>query len=192
MADYAIRKSGAAFICYTSLTSQANTKVFQVNPTIAAGDFQVSIDGGAFTDLTTLPVVTPSGSSTVKISLSAAEMTGDNIVVRAVDQAGSEWCDQLIPLPTSPRGIADLAYPTVSGRSLDVSATGEAGIDIANVGSPNSTVSLPNLTFGTATNLTNAPTNGDFTATMKSSPPTGRRGATVRADRGRWATRDGP
>lgn len=65
--------------------------------------------------------------------------------------------------------------PTVAGRELDVSAGGEAGVDWANVGSPTTTVGLSNTTIGTATvattatNLTNAPTNGDLTATMKSS-----------------------
>ena len=68
-----------------------------------------------------------------------------------------------------------LLRPTVSGRTLDVSAGGEAGIDWANVGSPTTTVSLSGTTVATvtttttATNLTNAPTNGDLTATMKAS-----------------------
>lgn len=68
--------------------------------------------------------------------------------------------------------------PTTASRTLDVSATGEAGVDWANVGSPTSTVGLSNTTVGlvttttTATNLTNAPTNGDLTATMKTSVST--------------------
>lgn len=68
--------------------------------------------------------------------------------------------------------------PTTAGRTLDVSATGEAGVDWANVGSPTTTVGLTGTTISTsqtiatvttATNLTNAPTSGDFTATMKTS-----------------------
>lgn len=98
--------------------------------------------------------------------------------------------------------------PTVAGRTLDVSTTGEAGVDWANVGSPTTTLALTgttiattqkvdvetiktqavtagagvtfpatiasstNITAGTittVTNLTNAPTAGDFTATMKTS-----------------------
>ncbi len=62
--------------------------------------------------------------------------------------------------------------PTVAGRTLDVSAGGEAGVDWANVGTPGSTVSLSATTVNlvpTAPNLTNAPTAGDFTATMKTS-----------------------
>jgi hypothetical protein len=98
--------------------------------------------------------------------------------------------------------------PTTAGRTLDVSAGGEAGVDWANVGSPTTSVNLSgttiattqkvdietiktqavtaaagvtfptsiasptNITAGTittVTNLTNAPTAGDFTATMKTS-----------------------
>lgn len=65
--------------------------------------------------------------------------------------------------------------PTTAGRTLDVSAGGEAGVDWANVGTPGSTVGLSATTVATvtttttATNLTNAPTSGDLTATMKAS-----------------------
>jgi hypothetical protein len=50
----------------------------------------------------------------------------------------------------------DLAYPTTSGRSLDVTATGAAGIDWANVENPGTTVDLSatdiNLVDTTTTN----------------------------------------
>ena len=39
--------------------------------------------------------------------------------------------------------------PTTAGRTLDVSATGEAGIDWANVGSPTTTLALTNTTIAT-------------------------------------------
>jgi hypothetical protein len=40
--------------------------------------------------------------------------------------------------------------PTVAGRTLDVSATGEGGVDWANVGSQNTAVTLANTTISTA------------------------------------------
>lgn len=43
--------------------------------------------------------------------------------------------------------------PTTAGRTLDVSAGGEAGVDWANVGSPSTTVGLSGTTVGTATTL---------------------------------------
>jgi hypothetical protein len=54
--------------------------------------------------------------------------------------------------------------PTTAARTLDVSATGEAGVDWANVGGATTSVSLTNTTVATvttattATNLTNLPT----------------------------------
>jgi hypothetical protein len=44
--------------------------------------------------------------------------------------------------------------PTTAGRTLDVSAGGEAGLDWANVGSPTTTVALSGTTVGTVTTLT--------------------------------------
>jgi hypothetical protein len=96
----------------------------QVNPTIASGDFKVSIDGGALANLGTLPAVTPASSSMVKITLSTSEMAGANATVVCLDAAGAEWCDLTINIQTATRQIDDLAYPTTSGRSLDVTATG--------------------------------------------------------------------
>lgn len=49
--------------------------------------------------------------------------------------------------------------PTTPGRTLDVSATGEAGVDWANVGSPTATVNLPNTTLGTVTDVAAALAN---------------------------------
>ena len=41
-------------------------------------------------------------------------------------------------------------YPTTAGRTLDVSTGGEAGIDLANVGSPTTTLALTNTTISTS------------------------------------------
>src|SRR6185436_11795256 len=43
--------------------------------------------------------------------------------------------------------------PTTAGRTLDVSAGGEAGIDWANIGSPTTTVGLSGTTVKTATDV---------------------------------------
>lgn len=43
--------------------------------------------------------------------------------------------------------------PTTAGRTLDVSATGEAGLDWANIGSPSTTVNLSGTTVKTATDV---------------------------------------
>jgi hypothetical protein len=112
MSSQVTPKNGAAFSFYVALTSQADTKLFQVAPTLAGGDVKVSIDGGSFNDLAVLPVVTPAAGRAVLVALSAAEMTGDNIQVQFVDAAGAQWCDLLVNIQTTVRQIDDLAYPT--------------------------------------------------------------------------------
>ncbi len=84
---------GEAYTFYLTLVSVAASNTFQVNPTIASGDFQISIDGGAFTNLSTIPVVSPAGSVGVLVSLSAIEMDGDKLQVVGVDASGAEWLD---------------------------------------------------------------------------------------------------
>lgn len=142
MASYVPAKKGVEYIFYIGLVSQANTKIFQANPTIAAADFKVQIDGGAQVNPATLPAVTPAGSKTVKVTLSTSEMNGDNIQLVCSDAAGAEWCDLVINIQTSARQVDDLTFPTVSGRSLDVTATGAAGIDWANVENPTTALNL--------------------------------------------------
>lgn len=56
--------------------------------------------------------------------------------------------------------------PSTAGRTLDVSATGEAGLDFDNIKDASSPHTLTNITVP---NLTNAPTVGDLTAAMKAS-----------------------
>lgn len=69
--------------------------------------------------------------------------------------------------------VSSRLAPTVAARTLDVAATGEAGLDFDNVHDASGAHTLTNITVpavtltATATNLTNAPTNGDFTAAMK-------------------------
>lgn len=49
--------------------------------------------------------------------------------------------------------VVSALRPTVHGRTLDVSAGGEAGVDWANVGSPTTTVNLSGTTVKTATDV---------------------------------------
>lgn len=125
MPSYFPPKKNTAYTCYISLISQANTKVMQSSPTLATGDFKVSIDGGTLTNLTTLPSVSPASSKMVVVSLSSSEMNGDNITIVCSDAAGAEWCDLVLNLQTTARQLDDLAYPATSGRSLAVDTSGQ-------------------------------------------------------------------
>ncbi len=44
MATYVPPKKNTALVFYVALTSQADPNLFQVNPTLAAGDVKVAID----------------------------------------------------------------------------------------------------------------------------------------------------
>ena len=83
---------------YVSLADASDPSKFKAAPTIAVGDFQISIDGSAFANLTTTPVVVPAGGIAVLVSLSADEMNGSKVNVQAIDAAGSEWEELLISL----------------------------------------------------------------------------------------------
>lgn len=111
MPSYVTPKKNTEFVFYIGLVSQADTKIFQSNPTLAAGDFKISTDGAALANLTTLPDVDPNSSKLVKVTLSASEMNGDNIQVIGSDAAGAEWCDIIINIQTTTRQVDDLAYP---------------------------------------------------------------------------------
>lgn len=87
---------GVPYTFYVSLVSQANTKVFQSNPTLAAGDATIAKDGGTAANLTTLPTVAPASGKRVKVELSATEMEAENVTVVLSDVAGAEWCDMTV------------------------------------------------------------------------------------------------
>jgi hypothetical protein len=108
----AFPKRNTAFTFYTGLTSQTDPNLLQNTPTLAAGDVQVSKDGGSFVNLTNLPSTTPPAGKSVQVSLTATEMNADNIVVLFSDVAGAEWADQIIVIQTSLRSLDELMYPT--------------------------------------------------------------------------------
>ena len=101
-APYNPPKKAEDCIFYIALSDPLVPGSFKANPTIAAGDFQISKDGGAFANLATLPAVTPASGRAVKITLSSTEMDADNVFVQAVDQTSpKEWDDWALGIPTT-------------------------------------------------------------------------------------------
>jgi hypothetical protein len=127
-------KKNIAYTFYITLFDSANPGALKVNPTLAAGDFKVSTDGGAFANLATLPVVTPSGSVCVKIVLSADEMNGDKIVIQCIDVAGGEWDDQLIFIDVDMVNLDDIVRSETPVNKLKVAADGLAAADVQQLG----------------------------------------------------------
>lgn len=95
---------------------------FVSTPPLAAGDVQVSIDGAAFTNIATLPTVVPAADTSVRVSLSAAEMLGKRINVRFIDQTATKaWDDTEILLETY--GHASSAHPNIgNANALETTA----------------------------------------------------------------------
>lgn len=90
------------FIFVITLGDMANPGLLKSSPTIAAGDFKVSTDGGAFANLGTLPTVTPAAGVGVKVTLSASEMNGDYVLVYWQDQTTpAEWASDSICIVTT-------------------------------------------------------------------------------------------
>ncbi len=95
------------YIFYISLVSQANTKVFQANPTYAAGDIKVAVDDGAPANVSAVAI---DGDFTkrVKITLSQAQTNGDNLTIICSDAAGDEWCDLSVNIQTSAQTLDEM------------------------------------------------------------------------------------
>lgn len=84
---------GLSFQFQIGLEDYFNPGNLKTNPTIAAGDFQISIDGGAYANLNTLPAAAPAGSASVTIVVSNTEAAVTNfLTIKGVDQTvPPEW-----------------------------------------------------------------------------------------------------
>ena len=88
-------------------------------------DVEFSVDGGVFADVAGTEV--DEGQGFYSCPISAAEMNGDAIMLMCkTTSAGAKTAAQIIY--TSTRQIDNLAFPNVSGRGIDVDATG--GVEI--------------------------------------------------------------
>lgn len=86
-----------------------------------------------------LPILSSSGTTLAYTVSTLTNYTGNT------PQTG----DAYAVVNSSTFGNAKLVRSTTPGNTLDVSATGEAGIDWANVGSPTTTVNLTNTSIST-------------------------------------------
>lgn len=96
---------GVAWTDRIFLKSMANPGAHKVNPTLAAGDITIDIDGAGFGNPATTPSVSPAAGAAVLISLSTSEMNGDLITVRCHDQTDpQEWADYGFCIQTTAAG----------------------------------------------------------------------------------------
>ena len=92
---------------------------YKANPTIAAGDWKVDIDGAGFNNLSNLPTVSPSGGVAILLNMTAAEMNGDVITIVGDDQTSpKEWADFFMCINTTASGVTVTTNNDKTGYAL--------------------------------------------------------------------------
>ena len=100
-APYNPPKKNEDFLAHICLKSSTTGRILS-NPTIAAGDFTISKDFGAFANFGTLPDVEPNSTKGVRIQLSSTEMNADTVLLIWSDQTEPpEWEDGWLFIPTT-------------------------------------------------------------------------------------------
>jgi len=127
MAEELLCKKNTAYTYEIGLVDTSDTNSFKPSPTIAAGDFKISKDGGAEANLATLPTVS---NSTVTIALSADETNCDRFTITGIDQtATKEWGDYKQHFKTATRRLDEYAtqasVDTIDGIADDIKAVTE-------------------------------------------------------------------
>jgi len=99
---------------------------FITGATFAAGDIQISIDGGAYVDTANLPVA--EGNS-YRLILTVAELTGRRIRLSIVDQTGTKfWLDTDVIIETFGNAAAMYAF------DFDTASVAQTGDSYARIG----------------------------------------------------------
>lgn len=132
-------------------------------------DSEVSKDGGTFADCTNEATEIATSSGVYYLDLTATEMNADTVAIIVKTSSSGAKTTTLVIYPTKGNDLNVVVgsyssgqtplQPTVAGRTLDVSAGGEAGIDLANVGSPGTTLNLSGTTIKAVTDRVSANTD---------------------------------
>jgi len=89
--------AGQTYTLEFSLEDQSNAGLWKANPTLAAGDFQISVNGAGFENVDNIPTVAPAAGRRVALVIAAAETTaagaGGLIYIAGVDASGDQWYD---------------------------------------------------------------------------------------------------
>ena len=137
------------------------------NPTIAAGDFKVDLDGAGQGNVATLP--TSDAAGLVTWTPSQAETNADVVTFLGLDAAGAEWEPLTISFDTAAEtaiitnvdaaisDIPDAVWDAVLADHLDVGSTGEALNAIGVVAFPAGAISY---TYTVTNSVTTLPVEG--------------------------------
>ena len=138
-------------------------------------DSEVSKDAGTFADCTNEATEIATSSGVYYLDLTSTEMNADTVCVIIKTSTSGAKTTVVVLNPqeagdvnTTVEGYASgqvPLQPTTAGRTLDVTATGAAGIDWGNVENPTTTL---NLSATTVKTLTDAPSDSSGTTTLLS------------------------
>ena len=109
------------------IIARTKTGSFVVDPTVEVGDYQISLDGGAFANLANLPVVT-AGTPVITVTLSATEQAASSAVLQGIDQTpAAQWATNYTPVAPSfsltGAGAQEIAEATEAALLNDMDAT---------------------------------------------------------------------
>lgn len=138
-------KKNVAYAFNVALVDATNRPQFKTNPTISAGDFKVSIDGSALTNLVSLPTIE---NSTVKVSLSSSEMNGDRVLVVG-HRTDGEWDDVDIYIDTSLVTVDDLTRASTPANLVNVDASGRILSNVAQIAGSSTAATLMSTSANT-------------------------------------------
>ena len=103
------------------------TADFDATPvTFAAGDVQISKDGGGFANTTNLP--THLGNGIYVLSLTGAELTAARAVVTVIDVAPKDWEDQAVYVETYGHASAEHAFDLDTATVIASDLTDKTGM----------------------------------------------------------------
>ena len=126
MADWPPVKNGAFTVVFPIYDADGDV----VTAAASLGS-EVSGDGATFADCTNEAAETATGSGVYELVLTAGEMNFDRVaVIIKTGTAGAKTAVNVMYTVT--RQLKDLAFPVVSGRGIDVEATGEVGLNYDN------------------------------------------------------------
>ncbi len=150
-------KTGTAHTSYTALISSM-TGALLTNPTLAAGDVQLSLDGGNFNNVTALPTVTPAAQCQVQFVLAALEV-GTNVVIciRFKDQTSpSEWDSQMRWFTTtpSPADLTQILGAAITGTAAQIVAAFTKLFDVVTPVFTSASINQTGDTFAKFTGIT--------------------------------------
>ena len=125
MADWPVKKNAAFTVTFPIYDNDGD-----LVSSAAALDSEVDKDAGGFIDATN--EATEVGASGIyKLLLTSTEANAD-IVTTITKTSTTDAKTAVNVMYTATRQLLDLAFPTTTGRSIDVTAAGEVGLDLDN------------------------------------------------------------